>query len=1224
MKILRIRFQNLNSLKGIWEIDFSSSAYAENSLFAIVGPTGAGKSTLLDALCLALYGATPRLGKITKASNQIMSRHTGVCFAEVEFSTIKGRFRCHWSQHRSRLASHGELQQAKHEITDASSDTLLESLVRNVTTKVEEVTGMDFDRFTRSTLLAQGGFAAFLEASADKRSPILEQITGTEIYSRLSIKVHELRLLEQNKLNELEQTLSHIKLLNPEDEAELQKSIGETDKNIADVKTLVATFRIQLQWAMNIAKLESEHKTFSEQLEALHKDRKKHTEYLNALGPALAAKEIEPLYLAKEHLITSQKEALKEKNDLTEKGNALEATKKTVILATEAAEKSLQQAEISRKIGLEQIRAVEQLDQTLHNTQKILQEQSDTLHAHRKTEKTEHSALNVLKQRLLQAQNEKTVLGTFLKEHAEDEKLFEEYGAIELIIHRLTDLYHDLDNITQAGDAAKHALQAKEQTLTALRKERDVVRTQLTASIDTHSGIQKKIAGLLEGHDFSELQQKLFRTQIHQKSVQELTLLLEQLSSHTTDATIFNKLIFTLSAESNESKQQLSLKYKEQIHKQQEVDLLEKNLLLLLRIQTLEEDRRQLKDDVPCPLCGSTNHPYNHGNIPTPSQEEKRLNIVQKELQVLGEQIETLTRQEIIANEKKASLTGQLEKTKATLLKITKTAEQLLSNLELPPLTEIQLEQLQQESLRLGETIRKLSADREQLEKLHKNLNSAIAGKETLTLTTGTLEKELLTAEHNLSSAKTEQQRLSEQAEKLSKSLTLLSDELGQTIRLYGNFVIGNKHLPLILTELKQRMDIWKTKKVEEMDLDPKLISLAAERDHKEILRTEKNKQITDQEALCTITQQHFDEIQQQRRTLFGNKKTKEEEARLEQMVTDARKVYTQLQGKSGYIDNKITAISTLQNRIQEDATAREKDIATQQQLFSTALTNSPFSSSEQFIAAKRSPQELLRLQTLQSKLQEKEKELTTLINEKSTSLQLERKKQICKETVPEVNTYLVDQEKQLEDLQAAAITAKEQLKRNSRDKKQSAEQLTVITSQKKEVSRWNTLHMLIGSADGKKFRNFAQGLTFEMMVHHANNHLRKMSDRYILVRDTTQPLDLNVIDTYQADEIRSTKNLSGGESFLVSLALALGLSKMASHNVRVDSLFLDEGFGTLDEDALESALETLAQLREENKLIGIISHVGALKERIPLQIEIIPGSRGNSIITGPGVTGEA
>ena len=164
---------------------------------------------------------------------------------------------------------------------------------------------------------------------------------------------------------------------------------------------------------------------------------------------------------------------------------------------------------------------------------------------------------------------------------------------------------------------------------------------------------------------------------------------------------------------------------------------------------------------------------------------------------------------------------------------------------------------------------------------------------------------------------------------------------------------------------------------------------------------------------------------------------------------------------------------------------------------------------------------------------------------------------------------------------------------------------------------------MLIGSADGKKFRNFAQGLTFELMVAQANHHLKKMNNRYILIRDTNQPLNLNVIDTYQAGEIRSTKNLSGGESFLISLALALGLSRMSSNTIRVDSLFLDEGFGSLDEEALESALDTLADLQEENKLIGVISHVAALKERIPLQIEISRKTGGKSSMKGPGISRE-
>jgi exonuclease SbcC len=111
----------------------------------------------------------------------------------------------------------------------------------------------------------------------------------------------------------------------------------------------------------------------------------------------------------------------------------------------------------------------------------------------------------------------------------------------------------------------------------------------------------------------------------------------------------------------------------------------------------------------------------------------------------------------------------------------------------------------------------------------------------------------------------------------------------------------------------------------------------------------------------------------------------------------------------------------------------------------------------------------------------------------------------------------------------------------------------------------------------------------------------------------------LNVIDSYQANEVRTTKNLSGGETFIVSLALALGLSRLASQRVRVDSLFLDEGFGTLDEEALDVALDTLSSLQQEGKLIGVISHVPALKERISTKIQVSPKGAGRSVLMGPG-----
>lgn len=198
----------------------------------------------------------------------------------------------------------------------------------------------------------------------------------------------------------------------------------------------------------------------------------------------------------------------------------------------------------------------------------------------------------------------------------------------------------------------------------------------------------------------------------------------------------------------------------------------------------------------------------------------------------------------------------------------------------------------------------------------------------------------------------------------------------------------------------------------------------------------------------------------------------------------------------------------------------------------------------------------------------------------------------------------------------------KQRLLDNTAAKAKLKEKQSAIDARKKTCALWDALHQLIGSADGKKYRNFAQGLTFEVMVSHANQQLEKMTDRYLLVRDETQPLELNIMDNYQAGEIRSTKNLSGGESFIVSLSLALGLSHMASQNVRVDSLFLDEGFGTLDDDALETALEALSGLQQKGKLIGVISHVSALKERISTQITILPVSGGKSRISGPGCTG--
>jgi DNA repair protein SbcC/Rad50 len=373
MKILELRFKNLNSLYGEWVIDFTDPEYVSNGIFALTGPTGAGKSTILDAICLALYGATPRLGKITKSENEIMSRQTGECYAEVLFESQAGRFRCHWEQRRARKKAEGNLQDQEHQITDADTDKPIETKKSLVGVVIEEKTGMDFDRFTRSILLAQGGFDTFLKANIEQKSKILEQITGTEIYSEISRRVHERQRDEREKLNLLNAETSGIVILEPEQEKEIQDDLAAKQKHETELAAKSTETGKAITWLTSIDDLKKEILSLTEEAAKLKADTEAFKSERTKLEQAVKAASLDGTYAT---LASLRKQQVDDQTFLKTDEAAipeLETSANTQAEALKTAEQLTLKSKEDLKAAAPLIQKIRSLDQKIAEQKRLYQ-----------------------------------------------------------------------------------------------------------------------------------------------------------------------------------------------------------------------------------------------------------------------------------------------------------------------------------------------------------------------------------------------------------------------------------------------------------------------------------------------------------------------------------------------------------------------------------------------------------------------------------------------------------------------------------------------------------------------------------------------------------------------------------------------------------------------------------------------------------------------------------
>ena len=1079
MKILELRFKNLNSLYGEWLVDFTAPEYESNGIFAITGPTGSGKSTIMDAICLALYGTTPRLGKITSSDNGIMSRKTGECFAEVVFESQVGRFRCRWSQHRARNKADGRLAEAEHELSDAWTGQILESKKRDVARAIEEKTGMDFDRFTRSILLAQGGFAAFLQAAPDERAPVLEQLTGTEVYSDISVAVHERRRAENDQLERLLAETSGIAVLTEEEVGAAAEELARTlaEEAVATARSKVVS--ASSQWLEGIRRLREdlaglavEGETAAKALEEFGPDRER-------LARALQAADLEGVYAALVALRRRQTEDLAALEENAGKRVAADTQVENSGKAHAAADAALLEARKVLAEAVPTLKSVRALDGQLAEKEKALLglraelEKSD---ASVEAKRCEGEALALERTAVERAG---VAVDAYLTTHAADEALVTQFAALA---EKLEGLKADAASLAVKREAEERAVHA-EKGLAAAEAEH---RKTFEAAGEAHAAALAKTTGKRGELDVA-LAGRLLREYRadHEAAVRESAF--------------------------------------------------------LKQIQSLEKQRLHLEDGKPCPLCGALEHPYATGNQPEASVAEAHL----KELK------------------------GRIERAEAL-----------------------------EGEIRELETFEKAAAAAEK-----------------------TAETAAARAAFERTGATGEVKRLRAEIDQTRVQFEHRSSGVLATLRPFGVDEVSAGTTESVLAGLKKRFDDWKentTRKAESALQVQKLV--AAAESLEAVLRTLQGA-AGEKRLAVTAAETALGEMRRGRGELYGAKDPEAEEARFEMGVAEAEAAEKTARGGRDEAKTAQAEIRTRLKTLEEGLATRDPLLAQAEDDFARGLSTAAFGEEAEYLSVRLGIEQRQVLARRATELDAVKAGVLARQKDREFLLAQEIAKDVTHEA-PDLLKAEADQlAEALRRFAEAAGGVRQRLAENEKAKEKLRGKQEQIEAARREAKRWDGLHALIGSADGKKYRNFAQGITFEMMVNHANRQLQKLTDRYLLKCDDEQPLEIDVVDNYQAGEVRSTKNLSGGESFIVSLSLALGLSKMASRKVRVDSLFLDEGFGTLDEEALETALETLAGLHQDGKLIGIISHVPALKERISTQIAVTRKAGGKSVVKGPGVS---
>lgn len=1142
MKILSIHFKNIKSLEGENRIDFDQAPF-DTGVFAITGPNGSGKSAILDAITLALYGETFRF---ERPARHVMTKHTADCFSVIEFSLGAERYRSSWQVQREAGRPEAELMPPVMTLTRlGDSEELLADTPHSVCALITEITGMNFRNFTRSMLLAQGDFAAFLNALDTERMDILEKIISSDIYTDYRKDILEKAENAQKNLDQLRQNLAALPIMAPEKLEACEHDLIDFNEQYADLRDEHSQLKRQQAALKRITALKTEIAGREKQLQEAKKQaesQQQNLAKLDATQDALLFKDDAAAIAGKALAIERDKAVLAAYRNELKQVEALFATSN---IDKNAPPDLAKQSVAGQKEAIDSTKA-----------------QIELLNADKQSE------MALLRSLGAQIEEKKSVLATvsaWLDEHAADEALladFPDTGRLKKLRAELVELRNKQNSFAKWS----------KQTTSSLKDSRSAIERETKRLADLKNKLEdeeRELESLAEGHNPDEIEELRLEQQERVKAFQELNSLARaHLKLTDTGFDFFSNLFGKEAPEYDLDALNRDLeKTRQEISREENIKrALEEAVVREALLKKMEADRHYLVEGKPCPLCGALSHPY-----------AKRPPIVSNSQQALADQ------------------RAKLQALTATADKLTLQINAAQKQAEKNRATEMQLAQLRSQWLMLSNRLN-------------------IASRE-LGIDNTKLMKQLLKAEtdelKNIATLAARYKRQQDNIEKLKALLVRTEAAIEQ------------------FKENAEKLDAeWQGRPQDQIDTEAALATYQQE-----------EKQLTDKmiQQLAPLGEKLpvsgkedalFDRLNSRRQDyqgyVFRRKSLIGEMDALAEKEAAARvKIQTD--------NDKLEVYS---RRLQQEETVglhlalleKQKLIADKEQLIAQQETE--LAGLRQALLQKLQSTQFTSLQALDAMLDliehqpELERQLAKLEADIETmTAQLEQDKVRLQAELAQADTALNKEEVEVQlrslaekmDIAQHEVQRLESLlKEQAQRKRQHDAVLARLHDQEAVAKQCLEDARQITEESGIAFRRRVQRQIAERLLAQTNAILEKISGRYYIRQmPSEQGLALEIEDTYQANVRRLPRTLSGGESFIVSLALALGLSELANNGKAVDSLFLDEGFGNLDAENLYTVISTLESLHTHGKIVGVISHVEGVQKRFKTQLQVVKKPNG-------------